>query len=329
MAQVQGTFYGESRVFAYPLMDLKDVPANTPVTPTPGGAPLQLTNEGDWLLYGHSAVTCTAASGGLPDATLLNLQVVRQDTGAQLVRLAQQNPAPAANIPVGAPLEHVAGKAGNPGYFSYSLEVPGGTRLIPQVAHQAAATPTGRSPLYLVAHALLRKPDGPRIDIGSKEEQQSVYRGEWTFFTGKLNYSNSSPLPVNSGDNLTIPINTTQYFFIDSLWCRSSNGSGSFYPNNELNPLINEHELLVSIKDTSNQSPFTVPGFVPLWSVFGNMAARFFHPPTLFVVRPRGSLSIDIKNGPTAAYERPLEFTVGGVLVDKSQLPAAILEGLG
>lgn len=327
MAQVQGTFYGESRVFGYPLIDFNGVPANTPTTPTQGNSPLQLTTEGDWLLYGHSAVMCTPAAGGLPNNTLVNLQVVRQDTGAQLVRLGQQNSVPSANVPVGAPLEHVAGKAGDPAYFSYSLELPGGTRLVPQVVHKAAATPTGRSPLYLVAHALLRKPDGPRIDIGSKEEQQSVYRGEWTYFTGALNYSAAAPLAVNAGDSITIPINTTQYFFIDSLWCRAANAQ--LGPNSDLNPLTQEDELLVSLKDTTNTSPFTIPGYVPLWSVFGSRAARYFHPPTLFVVRPRGSLEINVKNGPTAAVEYGLEFTIGGVLVDRDQLPGVILEALG
>jgi hypothetical protein len=326
MAQVQGVFYGESRIFGYPLIDLANVPPNVPTTPTQGGAPLQFTNEGDWLLYGHSAVTCNSALGGLPDRTPINLQVVRQDTGAQLVRVGQQAQVPSQNVQRGAPLEHLAGKAGDPAYMSYSLELPGGTRLTPQVTHEAAATPTGRSPLYIVAHALLRKPAGPKIEIGSKEAQQQVYRGEYTYFTGRLNYSAASPLPINAGDVITLPINTTQYFFIDSLWCRAKNAE--LGPNDPLNCLIHEDEILCSLKDTSSVSPFTVPGFVPLWTVFGNVAARFFHPPTLFVVRPRGSLEIQIKNGPTAPLEYGLEFTVGGVLVDRDQLPAVIAEAL-
>lgn len=326
MAQIQGTFYGESRVFGYPLIDLANVPPNVPTTPTQGGSPLQLTNEGDWLLFGHSAVTCAPALGGLPTNTPINLQIVRQDTGAQLVRLGQQSQVPATNVPLGAPLEHLAGKAGDPGYMSYSLELPAGTRLTPQVIHQAAATPTGRSPLYLVAHALLRKPAGPKVEIGSKEEQQQVYRGEYTFFSGRLNYSPGSPLAVNAGDVVTIPINTTQYFFIDSLWCRAHNAT--LGPVDPLNPLTHEDELLVSLKDTSSASPFTIPGFVPLWAVFGSRAARFFHPPSLFVVRPRGSLEIQLKNGPTAPLTYSLEFTAGGVLVDRDQLPQTIAEAL-
>jgi hypothetical protein len=326
MAQVQGTFYGESRVFAYPFIDLNGVPPGVPTTPTQGGAPLQLTNEGDWLLFGHSAVTCPPAAGGLPTGTPINLQVVRQDTGAQLVRVGQQGQTAQTNVPVGAPLEHMAGKAGDPAYMSYSLELPGGTRLTPQVTHAAAATPTGRSPLYIVGHALLRKPAGSKIEIGSKEEQQQVYRGEYTYYTGRLNYTPGAPLAVNSGDVLTLPINTTQYFFIDSLWCRARNAT--LGPVDPLNPLVHEDELLVSLKDTSNASPFTVPGFVPLWTIFGPRAARYFHPPTIFVVRPRGSLEIQLKNGPTAPLTYTLEFTVGGVLVDRDQLPATIAEAL-
>lgn len=333
MAIVQGIFWGESRIYGYPLMDLNGVPPLSPTTPTASSAPLQLTAEGDWLIMGHSLVYCTPAAGGLADNTPVNLQVVRQDNGEQLVRLGPQ-PSGAANldVPMGAPIEHICGKAGNVGYMSYHWPVPSGTRLIPQLTHQAAAAPTGRSPFYMVAHAVLDRGLTAPIEIGSKQEQLQTYRGKWASFTARLNYSAASPLAINQGDTVIIPINTTQYFFITNLICRAIKlGSGDapnvLLPNSALNPLIAEDEILVSIKDTSNQSPFTTPGYVPLWGAFGNLMARDYHPPTMFVVRPRGSLEIDVKNGPTAEVDYALEFTIQGTLVE--QPSTAIMENLG
>jgi hypothetical protein len=290
---------------------------------------MQFTDEGDgstWRLFGHSGITFTSAPGGIPNLTPININFRRQDTSELWVRDGQQNQNPAQNVSLGAPLEHLCGKAGNPGYMSYAWELPAGTRLVPIVAHQAAVTPTGRSPLFITAHAMLRRPDlgdggGPKTQIGSKNKQQMTYRGHWTTFTGRLVYGTGAPgqpapLGVNVSDTLLLNINTTQYFFIDSLWCRAS-VPGSPSPVDPLNALVQEAELYCTLKDTVNQSPFTVPGPVPIWSIFGNVAARYYHPPSLFVVRPRGSLEIVISNGPTAPWTVPLEFTVGGVLVDK------------
>jgi hypothetical protein len=329
MSKVTGTFYGESRVFAYPLLDFNGVPPLTPTTPTTGNdqAALQLTNEGgqegsSWRIFGHSAVMCTPGNGGLPDGTPVNLQIQRQDTQQLWVGSSAINSQPTNNADLGAPLEHLAGKAGNPAFFSYAKSVPYGTRLIPKVAHQAAATPTGRSPLYLVAHAALSRggPGAQKMQIGSRNFQQMQYRGEWIYYTARLPYSSSAPLAVNTGATITMPIAVRQYFFVDTLWCRAVatiDGSPVYLPLDQLNPQVTEDEILVSLRDTTQRSPFTVPGYVPLWSVFGPFGARYFHPPTCFVVRPNGNLEIDIQNGPTAAIQYSLEFTIGGVLLDK------------
>lgn len=333
MATVQGIFWGESRSFGYPLIDLNGVPPLAPVTPTLNAAPLQLTAEGDWQIMAHSAVLCTPADGGLPDNTPINLQVYRQDNGENMIRLGPQTVASGQSVPLGAPLEHVCGKAGNPGYTPYPWMVPSGARLTPYIAHQAGFTPTGRTPLYLVAHALLdRGSNGAVIEIGSKAEQERKYAGKLAWFTARLNYSAASPLSINGSDTLIIPINTFQYFFVTNMICRAivpgeeDTDPGVILPNDALNPLVAEDEILVSLKDTSNQSPFTVPGYVPLWAVFGNFISRDFHPPTMLVVRPGGSLEIDLKNGPTAAVEYSLEFTFIGTLVDKPS--DAIMESL-
>jgi len=326
VAKVSGTFFGESRLFAYPMMDFNGVAPLTPVTPTIQGAPLQLTDElGDnstsWRIYGHSAVMPTAAAGGLPDLTPVNLQIKRQDTGELWVRDNAQSAAPATNISLGAPLEHLAGKAGNPAYMSYAWDTPAGTRLIPIVAHQAVATPTGRSPLYLVAHATLARGNAAaRVQLGSKNKQQMTYRGHWTSFTARLNYA-ANNLPINASDQITMQISTRQYFFVDSLWCRAITnvdaGPNIWLPNSPFNPQVNEDEILVSLKDTTQRTPYTVNGYVPLWTMFGQWGSRYYHPPSMFVVRPNGNLELDIQNGPTTPITYNLEFTVGGVLVDK------------
>ena len=343
MAKVTGTFYGESRVFAYPTLDLNGVAPNSPVTPVTSQNPLQLTDEGDgswWRVFGHSAVVGTpgVAGGGLLDVTPLNIQIKRQDTGELLIRSSNVNAAPNANVDLGAPLEHVCGKAGNPGYMSYAWDLPAGTRLIPIISNLGTVTASVPQPVYLVAHAALRKnPGAAKVQLGSKNAQQMKYRGHWTSFTGRFNYSTTNILPTGETDTLTLQVNTNTYFFIDSLWCRgifTGNPAGSAigvpFPKNDQNCLYQEDNILVSLRDTTQRSPFTVPGYVPLWSIFGPTSGRYYHPPTLFVVRPNGNIEIDIQAGVDAVgfggIYYPLEFTVGGVLVEKPD--AAIVAAL-
>lgn len=325
MAKVTGTFYGESRAFVYPLMDLNGVAPFAQVTPTEGGSPLQLTNEGDnswWRIYGHSACYCTPATGGLASGTLFNMQIKREDTGEDMTRSARFSPNPVNNVNLGPPLEHVAGKAGNPGFMAYAWDEPAGTRLIPLVSHQNATTPTGRSPLYMVAHASLMKNKklAAKQQLGSKNAQQIRYRGQWRYWTGRFDFTTTS-LAINGSDALTININTNQYLLIDTLWCRAVQlGEASpnvWLPNDPFNPCVSEDELLVSLSATNRETPFTTPGYVPLWTLFGQWAARYYHPPTQFIVSPKGSLEINLKNGPTAEIDYALEFTIGGCLIDK------------
>jgi len=317
---VQGTFYGESRIFTFPFIDLNGLPPAV-LQNQAGGNPLQMSadRDADWLHWGYSAQYCVPAAGGIASGSPLNLQVQRQDTrelqAAQVSRTAD----------FGTPLEHLAGKAGSPFYYSYPKRYPSGTRLLASVAQFTGATPTGRSPLYLSAHAQLVKPGAAPTMIGSKYSQQMIYRGEWVPYTAFFDFA-TTPLGINQSVNLTLPINTTQYFFIDTLIARYGNTPGAMGPNDALSPLIAEDEITVSVKDTSNQSPFTLPNPAPLWSMFGSLGSRLYAPPSCYVVRPRGSIDITIQNGPTAQITKPLWLTLGGCLVDN--ISKQILENL-
>jgi hypothetical protein len=320
MAEVEGIFFGESRVFAFPFMDLNGLAPNGLSQQASNQVPMQFGNEGHWNLYGLSAMRGVEAAGGVPNNTPINLQIVRQDTGEEFFRQSNQN------IPLGAPLEHVAGKAGNPGYMSYAKLMPPGVKLIPYVAQLGAATPTGRTPLYVVAHAALvknpTKQPAPGTDlglatqfqIGSKEAQQSLYRGRYVWYHGVFNFSALDTLAINGTRDITVPIALKEYFFCDTILCRMVNAQ--LGPVSSLNPLQVEDEILMSLRDTANNAPWFTPNFAPVWTVAGSRAARYYHPPTCFVVRPAGNINLTLKNGPTSAINYRIEFSFGGVMVD-------------
>lgn len=317
--QIEGLFYGESRVWGFPLQDLNGLPVGQPQIMTASAAPLQLNTDGDWQVYGMSAMIGTIAGGGIPTGTALDFAIEQQDTSERWFRQSNQTTIS------GMPLSSIAGKAGNTNYFGYSRQVKAGSRLIPYVQQNGLATPTGRTPLYVQLHAAIVTPKQPAMEIGSKYEQMKRFGGFYTWYTGRLTFSAAAPLTPNQDIVLTIPIAGKKFFFVDTLVCEQTNpatGLGVQGPVNALNPLVQEQELLVSIKDTTSLSPWTLPTFQPLWSVFGDTANRPYHPPSYFAVRPNGNIELTLRNGPTANFTQNLTFTFGGVLVDLGKDPA-------
>lgn len=323
MAKKESIFYGESRVYGFPLMDLNTVPANTLQNMTKVRTPLQYSMEGDWGIYGGSALYATPASGGVPSGTPVNFQIKDQNTSEGYVRASN------LNVDLGAPMEHLFGKAGNPSYMSWPKVVEAGARLYPWIgwidSTGSPATPTGRSPWYVSLHSQLLRPGmAAAIPMGSRAFQLERYSGVYAWYTGTFKYGSgtgvNAPFPVNGKDTMSIPVAGKRFFFVDSLWCRMQNSTMG--PANSENPLIAEEELLVQVKDTSAISTWAVPGYVPIWHMFGSRGGRPYSPPSAFVVRPVGNIEVSISNGPTAEFAGQLQFTFGGVLVD---LPERIL----
>lgn len=314
MGQKEGMFYGESRVYTFPELDLNGIQPNQLTIPTDQQVPLQLDKSGDWGIYGLSAVKPTPAAGGLASNTLINFQVEDQDTSERFFRQSNQ-----AQISA-APLEHVAGKAGFPAYPSWPRVVKGGARLYPYVEHLAAAAPTGASPYRIVAHAVLLKPGQlgagkmPAVPIGSRAEQLKRWGGFYVEYTGVFPFSAADPLVPQATRQFQIPITGSKFFFVDSLWCRQANAN--IGPNDAENPLTTEDSILVSVKDTSALTNWNSPGFAPLWSMFGSRAAFPYVPPTAFIVRPLGNIEVTIKNDGVTNIEDRFEFTFGGILVN-------------
>jgi hypothetical protein len=323
MAKREGIFYGEGRVYAFPPLDLNGVPANTLSQVGKGKSPLQFAMDGAWGIYGYSGMYATPASGGVPSGTPVNFNIRDQNTSENYVRASN------LNVDLGGPIEHIVGKAGNPAYYSWPKVVEPGARLYPWIGWidntGSPATITGRSPWYVVAHSQLLRPGmAAAIPIGSRAFQLESYGGVYAWYTGTFPFNNitqAGNLAVNGNDTLSIPISGKRYFFVDSLWCRTQNEAMG--PTSDINPLIAEHELLVSVKDTSALNSWCEPGFVPIWTMFGSRGGRPYCPPAPFVVRPLGNIEINIRNGPTAAFTGQVQFTFGGVLVD---IPRKVIE---
>lgn len=312
MAKKESIFFGEGRVWAFPFMDLNAAPVNQLVIPTAAQTPLQLSKDGDWAIYGYSALYGTPAAGGLASGTPVNIQIQDQNTSESQFRQSNQR-----NI-IGAPIEHICGKAGNPAYISWPRTVEAGARLYPYlgwVGAAGAAAPTGRTPWYVAAHAQLLRPGmAAGIPIGSRDLQLRRYGGYYATYTGVFDFTPAAPLAPNGSDSVQIPITGKKFFFVDSLMCRMVNANTG--PVSDLNPLTAEDEILVSVKDTTSLSSWNQPGFVPVWTMFGSRGGRPYCPPAPFVLRPLGNIEITLKNGPTAAIDYRIEFTFGGVLVE-------------
>lgn len=316
MAKKESIFYGEGRVWGFPAMDLINTVPNQLVIPTTAQNPLQFSKDGDWGIYGYSAMYATPAAGGLASNTPVNIQIKDQNTGEDQFRQSNQRQI------IGAPIEHICGKAGNPAVISWPRTVEAGARLYPYLGWLGtAAAPTGRSPWYVVAHTQLLRPGmAQAIPIGSRDMQLRRYGGYYATYTGVFDFSPANPLAPNGGDAIQIPITGKKFLFVDSLMCRMVNAN--IGPVSDLNPLTAESEILVSVKDTTSLSSWNQPGFVPVWTMFGSRGGRPYSPPAPFVLRPMGNIEVSIQNGPTVAIDYRIEFTFGGVLVE---LPESIV----
>jgi len=319
MSKKEGIFFGEGRIWLFPFADLNGVTPNTMTNVSNNAAPLQFNMDGDWALHGYSAQYCIPAAGGLPSGTPVNIQIQDQATSENYLRQSNQRTI------TGAPIEHVAGKAGTPNYMSWPRVLEAGARLYTFMLHQGLATPSGRSPWYVAAHTkFLRPGTANAVPIGSRDMQLERYGGLYVNYSGVKTYTPAAPLVPNDSDDLVVPITGKKYFFVDSLFCRFPTAADSVVnPLNDLfNPLVAEKELLVNVRDTTSLSNWNQPSFAPVWTMFSPFASMPYSPPAPFVVRPLGNIELTLKNGPTANIEVELTFTFGGVLVD---LPEKVL----
>lgn len=319
MPKKPGMFYGASRIYTLPELDLQLLGPDSLEQATPSQVPLQLSQEGDWGIYGVNAVKFAGPVGSLASNTAINFNLQNQETNEFWYRQGNQQKV------TSTPLEHVAGKCGFPGLMTYPKAFKAGSRIFPYVMYTGAVQPTAKSPLRAVLHTVLLKPgmDANKIIIGSRAAMMKNFGGFYTYYTGVFDFSAANPLLPGVTATFEIPIHGKKFMFVDELYCRQHNAN--FGPNSVDNPLTDELPLSVSVKDTTSLTAWNAPGFAPLWSMFGTRAALPYVPPTVFIVQPLGNIEVSLTNEGTANLEDRMEFTFGGSLID---MPKSALDSM-
>ncbi len=299
----------ESRSMVFPLYDFNGQ-ASLPIL-RPGVAPLVMGTEGNWLIYGASATTCPAAGGGgLATGTNINIQVRDVDQGKDLFTYAQDWAL------IGAPIEHVCGKYGNPHWFNYPFFFKGGTRLMLYASQFSGNAVTDRSPLYVVLHGVLVKNEIAGQTLGSWQKQVSDASGEAYAMTAKFLFNGAANnLPVGQSRTITAPMARNVEFFVDSICGRSELLTDQYI--NTVDPRQNEPEVLMAIRDSVTQSGWNTPDPMPVSLYCGIAGPRELAPPTHYRVTPNADAVITLINRTTAALDDDFELTLQGCFLKK------------
>ncbi len=150
MSQVPSISFAETRLYPFPVHDFNGQASGAQLTPS--GFELQLGTEGYWALFGISGTMCfPGGEGGLFDGSDININIYNITQGTWLFNQTQDYQI------FGSPIEHVAGKWGNPCWFDFPKTYKPGDRLMLYASQFSGATPTDRSPLYVMLHMVLTK----------------------------------------------------------------------------------------------------------------------------------------------------------------------------
>ncbi len=303
--------FNESKVAAFPVYDFNGQPASSNLTALQ--TPLQLGNEGHWMVMGISATLCTSAST-IADGTNINIQIRDIDENKDFFTYTQ------AYALTGAPIEHVAGKYGNPRWFNYPRILKPGTRLVLYASHQANGTPNLRSPMYVCLHLVLTKDPIPNLVLGSFQSQVEDNAGIPFELTTKFVLSGAAANNLLPGMTRSqqSPMNRDLDFYLNSITARSTFLTTAYI--NTVDPRYAETELLCSFRDSLAQSPFVSPNPVPLSLIAGIAGAREYQPPTFFHVNPNADLVTTLVNKTGATtINTDVELTLQGAVLKSRQ----------
>jgi hypothetical protein len=300
---------GESKIIAFPVFDFNGQAASSNLTA--GSATVTLGAEGWWAVYGISATGCIGPDGSLASGSDMNIQILDLEKNRYLFTYA-------SNFALtGAPIEHVAGKWGNPHFLGYPWIFAPGTRLMLYASHNGQSTPTARSPLYVVLHAVLTDRPVEPATMGSFGRQMMDNQGEPYAMSTKFVFSGAAGNNFLNGQSRTnpSPINRDLDFFINSITARYSGFTQAYL--NTVDPRVQELELLMNMRDSIAQSAFSQPDLVPISLMTGFTGAREFAPPTLFHVNPNADIVTTLKNGTGATITADVELTFQGSMLKR------------
>src|SRR3990167_982672 len=247
MSKVPVIRYNESKTFIFPMFDFNDQATGARLTPS--SRPLQLGSEGFWACYGISATMCNPqdVNLGFADGTDINIQILalnKQKYFGQQYFFTYAN-----NFALnGAPIEHVAGKYGNPYWFNYPIILEPGSRLVLMASQFSGSTPSCRQPLYVALHCILTKEPTPNLTMASYQHQVSDHGGKPYFLSTKFVFSGAAGNNLLRGQSRTIPspMNVKSDFLLDSITVRSAQQTSTFI--NTMDPRRWEPEVMFNIR---------------------------------------------------------------------------------
>lgn len=307
--------FGESRILSFPMFDFNGQASSTNLTA--GTTTLTLGTEGWWAIYGISATGCLGADGtSLATGSNMNIQILDVNANKYFFTYASNWAL------TGAPIEHVAGKYGNPHWLGYPMIFAPGTRLLLYASQTSGSTPSTRSPLYVALHAVLTSKPIPGATLGSFQKQTEENSGAAYAMTTKMVFSGAAAnnLLLNQSRTNASPINRDLDFYVNSIVCRNSTIMSTSYQNS-VDPRSQEVEILLSVRDSIAQSAFVQPDPIPVCLMAGLFGAREFSPATYFHVNPNADLVTTVVNNrnitgsPTLSTD--LEITFQGSMLKR------------
>ncbi len=311
MSQLATLRYGQSVSLVFPAFNFAGQ-ASGPLL-TPGTSPLNFGTEGYWLCYGVSATLIKPddEEGSLPNGSDVNIQIFDVLKGENFFNYSQNY---ALN---GAPIEHVAGKWGNPLFFNYPKVIAPGSRLMLYASQFSGNTPSQDidSLMYVVLHCILTKEPVKNLVMQSFGRQMEDLSGEPFSFSTKFPFT-VNPLLSGGQRALSSPMNSTSAFYIDAISVRNADLVPSDWIHS-VDPRQQEANFYLSIKDAVSQSSFNQPDPIPLALYSGITGNRAFVPPTFFYNGQSADLITTVTNKTGADLSTNFEITYAGSVLKR------------
>ncbi len=208
---------------------------------------------------------------------------------------------------LGAPVELVAGKWGNPKLLKWPKIVPPGHELYLKMVHYGNLTPDVLCPVYVTLIAQL-------VSSPAAVEDRA-YRGTPIIIPQRFDFTDTH-LDLYQSKVIESQINAKGDLLLDSLCTRHENDSivdGSEWKNS-WDPRQWEQEIMLKLRGSSMQNGFLRGDPIPLSLVSGRFGARKSILPSYFKLKKGDSLIAEVMNQTETDIEEEILLTHFGLL---------------
>lgn len=290
----------ESHIFTFPVVEFNGQASGTVFA----AQPLKLPGFGKWWIWGVNATrVATGVAGELASGS--NISMNLYDSALSQYWWTGGSAAADACLPI----QLVAGKAGNGGFFSEPKLINGGTILTPYMKQLSGATPTGSSLLYITIIATLADsaigsiPVVPSLGGVINESKGEHYKALVpTAFS-------TNALAVGSSRQFTLPLNKQTSMIIQQLQCDVPETDTTY-----ADPRVSDPNILVNVFDTRTTWKWVSPQGCPVSLLFGPSASRPFAAPSFFYMEADQNLALEITNNTAAELTADYSWVFDGFL---------------